>query len=234
MASHWQARKVDADEGLETGPGRTCVVTRVMRDPDDLVRFVLAPDGSVVPDLERKLPGRGVWLTLSREVVEKAVKTGAFSRGLKASAKADAELPARIEALLERRLANTLALANKAGLVSAGFQQVESALEKATAVLLVHGSDAAADGCHKLDRKFKAIQNALEKPAPIVTALTVEQMSLAMGRPSVVHAALISGGLTERFLWEAERLVRYRGAPAVPDLASSASELEPKAETDKA
>jgi len=234
VASHRHARNVNADEGPETGPGRTCVVTRVMREPDELLRFVLSPDGSVVPDLDRKLPGRGVWLTLSREVVEKAVKTGSFSRGLKASAKADAELPARIEGLLERRLANTLALANKAGLVSAGFQQVESALEKATVAVLLHGSDAAADGCLKLDRKFKAIQNALERPSPIVTSLTVEQISLAMGRPSVVHAALISGGLTERFLREAERLMRYRGAPAVPDLAVPASELEPKAETDKA
>jgi predicted RNA-binding protein YlxR (DUF448 family) len=234
VVSHRHARKVDADEGPDTGPGRTCVVTRNVRDPDDLVRFVLAPDSTVVPDFDRKLPGRGVWVTLSREVIEKAIKNGAFSRGLKASAKADAELPARMGEMLERRLANTLALANKAGLVSAGFQQVESALEKATVAVLVHGSDAAADGCHKLDRKFRAIQNALERQAPIVTALTVEQISLAMGRPSVVHAALISGGLTERFLREAERLVRYRGSPAVSEFAVSAPELEPKAETDKA
>ena len=234
MASHRQARKVDADEGPETGPGRTCAVTREVRDPEDLIRFVLAPDGSVVPDLECKLSGRGVWVGLSRELIEKAVKTRAFSRGLRADAKADPELAARIETLLVRRAGEILALANKAGLVCAGFQQVDSALDKASVAVLVHGSDAAADGCHKLDRKFKAIQNDLERSAPIVTALSVMEISLAMGRPSVVHAALTPGGLTERFLREAGRLVRYRTSSAASEFPVASTELEPKAETDKA
>ena len=211
-----------------------CIVTRAVHDPEDLIRFVLAPDHSVVPDLDRKLPGRGVWVTQSREFVEKAIKTKSFARAFKAEAKASDDLSGRIEALMVRRLGEILSLANKAGLVSAGFQQVESALEKGAAAVLVHASDAAADGAMKLDRKFRAIQRDLERSAPIVTALTVTEMSLAMGRPSVVHAALIPGGLTERFLREAGRLVRYRTSPAASQFAVPTTELEPKAETDKA
>ncbi|MEQ1714927.1 MAG: RNA-binding protein, partial [Hyphomicrobium sp.] len=206
MAKNRQARKDDDAESPETGSERLCAVTRETREPDDLIRFVLAPDGFVVPDLERRLPGRGVWVTASRETLEKAIKTKVFSRGFKAEAKADADLAGRLDGMLVRRVTDTLALANKAGLVSAGFQQVESSLEKGVVGVLVHGADAAADGCHKLDRKFKAIQNDLDRAAPIVTALSVTEMSLAMGRPSVVHAALIPGGLTKRFLREAGRL----------------------------
>lgn len=231
MVSHRQAHKVETD--LDTGPGRTCIVTRAVREPEELIRFVLAPDAQVVPDLDRKLPGRGVWVSLSREVVDKAIKNRAFSRGFKAEAKADAELGERVEALILRRVSETLALANKAGLVTPGFQQVDAALEKGSVALLVHASDAAADGCLKLDRKFRAIARDLKRDAPIVTALTVDEISLAMGRPSVVHAALISGGLTERFLREAGRLVRYRTSSAVSELPVLEPELEPKAETDK-
>lgn len=215
MAKGYAHGNTDA-ESPEMGSERMCALTRQTRTPDELIRFVLAPDASVVPDLERRLPGRGLWLTADRETIERAVKTKAFSRGFKAQAHAGDDLAGRIEGLLRRRVADTLALANKAGLVSAGFQQVESALEKAVVGVLVHGADAAADGCHKLDRKFRAIQAALERQAPIVTALTVSEISLAMGRPSVVHAALIPGGLTERFLREAGRLERYRTSPAVP------------------
>lgn len=233
MAGHRQVHSVDAEQDPQGVPERTCVVTRQTLEPEDLIRFVLAPDKTVVPDLDRKLPGRGVWVTANRELIEKAVKTRAFSRAFRSEAAADDALGARIETLLVRRTSDTLALANKAGLVSFGFQQVDAALEKGAVALLVHAAEAAEDGCQKLDRKFKAIAQDLGRCAPIVTALTLEQISLAMGRPSVVHAALTSGGLTERFRREAERLVRYRGSPTAPGFAGP-DPLEPKAETDKA
>lgn len=204
---HQDAR---AEKALE----RQCAVTRRHGDDGDLLRFVRSPEGEIVPDLEHCLPGRGVWVGGTRETVEKAVKTKAFDRSLKSASRVAPDLADRIEAMLAKRVGATLALANKAGLVVPGFQQVDSALVKGPVSALLHGSDAAEDGAGKLDRKFKAIQGDFGRPAPIVAVLTIEQLSLAMGRPSVVHAALLPGGLTERFLREAERLQRYR-SPAV-------------------
>lgn len=198
-------------------PERQCALTREVLPSSELIRFVQAPDGSVVPDLDEKLPGRGVWLRCDRETVEKAVTSRGFSKSLKAQAVAGADLGQRIDALLERKVCETLALANKAGLAVAGFQQVDAALEKGEVRVLLHGADSAEDGCQKLDRKFKAIQRDLGRDAPIVAILTITQMSLAMGRSNVVHAALISGGLSERFLREAERLGRYRSRPAASE-----------------
>lgn len=203
-------RKLDPGSLAADGVQRMCAVTRSESSPDALIRFVRAPDGALTPDLDHRLPGRGVWVECSRQVIEKAVKTKAFARSLQADVAVPADLADRLDAMLARRAADALALANKAGAVICGFQQVDAALEKDAVEVLVHGSDAAQDGRGKLDRKFKAIQQDKDRNAAVIDNLTSEEMSLAMGRLSVVHAALIPGGLAKRFQREAERVSRFR------------------------
>jgi hypothetical protein len=163
-----------------------------------------------VPDLARKLPGRGVWVTAGRETVAAAVKGNAFAKSLKRAVAVPADLPQTIETLFERRALEALSLANKAGLVATGFDRVEALLDGGQAAVLVHGSNAAADGRRKLDRKFQAIEREKGQTPAIVDWLTIEQLSLAIGRSNVVHAGLKQGGATQRFLRDAERLRRYR------------------------
>lgn len=202
------------DRNLAEGSLRLCVVTRAERPPAELIRFVAAPDGAIVPDVARKLPGRGVWVTASRETIAAAVKTKAFAKSLKRAVAVPADLADTVEWLLTQRTVNALSLANKSGLVVTGFTKVEKALDGGGITALVHGSDAAADGCDKLDRKLRAIMAVSGRTAAIIGALTTEQISLAMGRPNVVHAGLILGGATDGFLGEAERLRRYRSGSA--------------------
>lgn len=189
---------------------RLCALTRDELDPESLIRFVVAPSGDIVPDLERRLPGRGVWITSRKSVVAKAVKANVFAKSLKRQVQVSEDLPERIEALLVRRAMEAFSLANKAGLVTTGFAQVAALVETGHAAALAHGCDAAPGGREKLDRKFLAIARETGRRAPIVTTLSTEQLSLAMGRSNVVHAALIQGGATDRYLSEAERLERYR------------------------
>ncbi len=213
----------DAPEGA--GPSvRMCAVTRAELSPDDLIRFVRAPDGTLTPDLEQRLPGRGVWVACHRKTVEKAIKTKAFARSLHADVSVPADLAERLDGLLLRRATGALALANKGGRVLTGFDKVDAALAKGSVALLVHGRDAAADGRGKLDRKFTAIQREKGIEAAIIDNLTIEQMSLAIGRSSVVHAALIPGGLTKRFRRESERVSRYRSASDFEPLFQPVSE----------
>ena len=131
------------------------VVTRQIRAPDELIRFVLGPDNAVVPDLKRKLPGRGVWVGLSRALVAQAVKKQLFSRGLRQKASASPDLPDLIETLLRRDAAQGLALANKAGLVTTGFAKVESAIASGKIAALVHAVDGAPDGKRKLRQALR-------------------------------------------------------------------------------
>ena len=198
--------------GNASGPERMCAVSRQSLDPRCLIRFALSPDGIVVPDLERRLPGRGVWVGCDRRLVEKAVKGNTFAKSLKTWAEAPADLAERVDGLMVKRLAGTLSLANKAGLAISGFEKVSAALDKGPVAVVLHGAEASADGRSKIDRKFKAIQGSRGLSAPIVDVLTIDQMSLAIGRGSVVHAALTPGGLSDRFLEEAERLMRYRSS----------------------
>jgi predicted RNA-binding protein YlxR (DUF448 family) len=186
------------------------VVTRTPHPPDELIRFVLGPDGLVVPDLANRLPGRGAWVLCDSHAVSAAVRSKAFARSLRRQATAPADLPDLVERLIARRALDALSLANKAGFVVTGFTRVEAAIASGEASLLVHGADAADDGVEKLYRKFRAVARELGRPASVVRELTVEQMSLAIGRSNVVHAALSRGGATANFLKEATRLARYR------------------------
>jgi uncharacterized protein len=206
-----EGRQQEGGDDIESAESmRRCALTRVERNPDDLLRFVADPEGRLVPDLSRRLPGRGVWVTADKASVEAAVEAKAFAKSLKRAVVVAPDLPSTVEALFVRRVLEALSLANKAGLVTTGFEKVEALLVKGRAAALVQGADAAEDGRRKLDRKFAAIQRDSGKADPIVDWLTIEQLSLAIGRPNVVHAALKQGGATQRFLGEAERLRRYR------------------------
>jgi len=202
----------EQSDELEAADGalRLCAVTRQRRSPDELIRFVPAPDGSIVPDLLRRLPGRGVWVSATREAIEAAVKTKAFARSLKRDVTVWDDLAARVEHLIARRVAEAISLANKAGLVTCGFAKLEGEIAAGRISVLLHGSDAAADGRGKLDRRLFAVMKERQSEALVLECLTIEELSLAIGRPNVVHAGLRNGGATRRVVLEAERLRRYR------------------------
>lgn len=215
MGAEQQPKGHDAEVETQQGPLRRCIVTRAERPPEDLIRFVAGPDDVIVPDLARALPGRGVWVTAELAAVKSAIKAKAFSKSLKRQVAASPNLAWTVEALITKRVLQALSLANKAGLVSTGFEKVEALVGSGRAFALLHGADAAAGGRDKLDRKFTAIQRDKGKVSPIIDWLTIEQLSLAIGRSNVVHAGLTKGGATKRFLGEAERLRRYRSGLSI-------------------
>jgi uncharacterized protein len=214
-----------ADPDLDNGPRtdrsatvRMCAVTRQVRPIDELIRFVVAPSGEVVPDLKRKLPGRGLWVTASRPAVAEAVRRHQFGKGFKREVRVAPTLATDTEALLARSAIDALAMAAKAGQVISGFGKVEDALTsrqlQSQVQALIHASDGAMDGIRKLDALVRqnAGINDESNPIPVVTALTSEQLDLALGRSNVVHAALLAGPASKTFLSRSQILVRYRMA----------------------
>ncbi|HKU09344.1 MAG TPA: RNA-binding protein [Bradyrhizobium sp.] len=207
----------ELDNGPRTGKSATmrmCAVSREVRPVDELIRFVLSPDGAVVPDLKRKLPGRGLWIMASRARVAEAVRRNQFSRGFKRDVRAAQTLASDTEDLLVRSAVEALAMAAKAGQVVSGFAKVEEALTGGQAKALIHASDGAADGIRKLDAIVRQrAGNHGESPAfPVVTALTSAELDLALGRANVIHAALLAGPAGKTFLSRSQILVRYRMA----------------------
>ncbi len=199
--------ELDAGPHART-PERLCVVTRTTRPVAELIRFVVGPDGEVVPDLKGKLPGRGVWITAARETVELAVKRHAFARGFKRDVRVPADLALRTEALLERGVLDALAIAGKAGLVAAGFGKAASALERDEVVALLHAAEGSADGARKLEALWR--RRTAEKTLPMIEFLTSAQLDLALGRPNVIHAALLAGSASDTFLSRSRRLEQFR------------------------
>ena len=213
----------DLDSGPRTGksaPLRMCAVSREQRPVDELIRFVVSPQGEVIPDIKRKLPGRGLWISASRQTVAEAVRRHQFSRGFKRDVRVADSLAADTEALLARSAVEALAIAARAGQVISGFAKVEAGLadrrDRVAIVALVHASDGASDGIRKL--QALARQNAAdlgESPDfPAVTALSSAELDLALGRSNVVHAALLAGPASKTFLSRSQTLVRYRAADA--------------------
>ena len=139
----------------ERGPIRTCIVTRAGRPPEEMIRFVLAPDGSVTPDIKHRLPGRGVWVTASAEVVAQAVKRRAFDRGFRGKAVVSDDLPGQIDRLLEADCLQRLSLANKAGLVTPGFAKVEAAIVEGGVTSVLHATDGGQDGKRKIGQALR-------------------------------------------------------------------------------
>jgi hypothetical protein len=180
-----------------------------------MIRFVAAPDGAVVPDLRRKLPGRGVWITATRVALQQALKRKAFGGGLKRDVRVDPTLVALTERLLEQAALDALAICGKASLVCTGFTRVEVALLREPVVALLHASDAAADGVKKLNAALRRHFEEESGRIHIVRDFTSDQLDLALGRPNVIHAALLKGSVSETFLARHARLVGFRtGNPA--------------------
>jgi len=205
------------DTELDRGPRgaareRFCVVTRTAKPEDELIRFVVDPDGTVVPDLKRRLPGRGLWVTGERAVLAQAVARKAFARGFRREVKVPADLVAATERLLERAILDALAMAGKSGLVAAGFAKAEAALMRDRIVGLVHAADAAADGLNKLRGILASRPDAAK--IPIIRAFGTDQLDLALGRSNVVHAALIAGPANDTTLARWTRLERFRPNPS--------------------
>jgi predicted RNA-binding protein YlxR (DUF448 family) len=208
------ADTTDLDRGPRAKPGTTrmCVVSRQAKDTDDLIRFVLSPSGEVTPDVRRKLPGRGLWVSLSRQAINDAVKRALFAKSFKQAVTLPADLAARTEELLARSTLEALAMAAKAGDVVSGFAKVEDAVTSGRAVALIHAADGAADGIRKLNAKWAASarQSAQDTDFSAINAFTTDELDLALGRSNVVHAALLSGPATKTFLSRWHTLERFR------------------------
>jgi len=191
--------------GRQRETERTCIVTRQSLAADALIRFVVAPDGSVVPDFRRRLPGRGIWVTADARHVELAEKRKLFARAHGGPVNVEPGLAGRVEKGLAAAALAALSMARKAGGVVSGFVKVESALAKGGVIGIIHAVEAAPDGIAKIEGRLGG------KKLPVIRAFTSEQLDLAFGRPNVIHAALLAGPASVNLLRRVEAWLTFRG-----------------------
>lgn len=188
-------------------PERRCIVTGESQPKGGLIRFVIGPEGQVVPDVMGKLPGRGIYVAADRAALTKAAAKGLFARAAKAPVTVPATLLEDVERGLVQRVVALISLERKAGRAVTGFEKVKDWLTKGDAVLLIQASDGSERGKSKLYPP--------EGPDGFIGALTSAEIGLAFGRDYAIHAALAAGGLTGRIVEEAARLSGLRGLGGV-------------------
>jgi predicted RNA-binding protein YlxR (DUF448 family) len=211
------AHDTELDRGTTSvAPGtlRHCALTRELKPVSELIRFVVGPAGEVVPDLKRKLPGRGLWVSGTRSAVEDAVRHHVFARGFKRAVRVSTDLAAAIERLMERSALDVLAIAGKAGQVISGFAKVEAAIEQDDVKAVIHAADASGNGRRKLDAALRRKTGGISREIMIVDVFYGSQLDLALHCPNVVHAALLAGPAAESFFARVARLQNFRNSPA--------------------
>ena len=185
----------------QDGPERRCIVTGDVQPKQGLVRFVLGPDGTIYPDLAEKLPGRGIWVTSDRDIIEKAAAKGMFARAAKAPAKNPENLADLVEEGLAKRVVELISLVRKSGKAVVGFEKVKGWLSEGRAKVLLQASDGSERGKGKL---------WTPEGGRWFGCLTSAELGLAFGRDHAIHGALAAGGLTPRVIREAARLAGLR------------------------
>ncbi len=193
---------------------RRDLVSGEVMPEERLVRFVAGPDDMVVPDVARKLPGRGLWVAASREAVDQAAKKGGFSRAAKAKLSAPADLADQVENLLKSRLLSGLGLARRAGDLILGYEKTAQAIEQGKTAWLVEAADGAQDGRRKLLQSTRRAADAGLRTPRLFGVFSSEELGLALGLGNVIHVALLAGRGADRWTIDVERLSGFR--PLIP------------------
>ncbi len=184
------------------GPERRCIVSGISGDTAGLIRFVVGPDAVIVPDLAGRLPGRGIWVSADRSVLEKAEAKKLFARAARQAVTTPQGLADLVENLLARRVIELLSLARKGGQVVAGYEKCRDLALKGEMVVLIQAHDGSVRGKTKLRPPDGADS--------YIGCLSAQELGLAFGRDHVIHAALRAGGLSQAVVEEAARLQGLR------------------------
>lgn len=183
------------------GPERKCISTGDVQPKHGLIRFVVGPEGQIVPDLAERLPGRGIWVSADRAALEKAAAKGLFARAAKQPVQVPAALADLVETLLVHRVVDLISLARKGGRAVSGYERVKDWLAREEARVLIQASDGSERGKSKLSTPYGG---------SFIGWLNAHELGRAFGRQTTIHAALGDGGLSQRVVEEAARLKGLR------------------------
>lgn len=180
---------------------RKCILTGEVKSKDDLLRFTIVPGGKIVPDFKRKLPGRGIYVSNSKEMLEAAIRKNLFSKAAKGKAKAELPLVEMAEALLKKKGLEAVNLARKCGDFVTGFDKVKDALAKNKVAFLLEAKDAGADGHEKLLGFAKGLD--------VFDLYTIEELDRALDKVNTVHAAFLKGEMSKTAYRELKRYEQF-------------------------
>ncbi len=186
----------------EKVPGRRCIATGAFRPRSEMVRFVAAPGGRIVADVDESLPGRGLWLSAARDMVHTASRKGLFAKAAGEKVSVPEDLAGEVEGLLARRCLNLIGLARRAGQMAGGFEKVRAWIGNGKGGLIIAAADAGLSGRRKV--------RALAPDLPVIDLFEGAELGGALGRERLVHGVVRPGKIADRLLEETGRLRGFR------------------------
>jgi hypothetical protein len=207
-----------------------------------MFRFVVSPDGVLIPDLAGKLPGRGIWLSASRDVIEGAngarsagsrsdgmhptetppngisgphgISGGAKGRELRRAIARAARGPVQVPSDLPGVLETALIrrIGDLLGLARRAGQAV-AGFEKARDWMRTHPVGLVLQAADGSAAERARFRSAVPAMVPVLDPLTGTELGHVMGHETVVHVALAPGRLAGSIAIEAGRLAGIRAAP---------------------
>lgn len=190
---------------------RTCIVSREDKSPDQMIRFVLGPSNEVTPDLKRKLPGRGVWVTAEKNMIEQAIAKGHFHRGFKQQVVVNDDLTQLIETLLRQSALGLLGMAKKSGSVVLGRSKSNDAIRANAAQIVLHATDAAEDGRKKLEAAIRSLDEEEGDEIPgVFCCFSGDELDAAFGGVNIMHLVVLPGGIADNLEGILQKLVAFK------------------------
>lgn len=177
---------------------RRCIVSNVIKSHEEMIRFVISPEGLVTPDLEGRLPGRGYWVTARHNELHKAVSTDVFAKASRGKAEVPPAMINTILTLARKSALNTLGLARRGWNVEFGYDHVRQAITAQKVGLILVASNVPVEISRKLD--------GVKGDIPVINLFTTAELSQALGRESLAFASVNKGQWTARLLVECKRL----------------------------
>ncbi len=190
---------------VKEGAQRTCIACRATLDKNELIRYVVAPDGQLLVDYRHKLPGRGAYTCLNPACLKKAVDKNGFMRSFRGHClKADySSLEWQLTNAIMNRFESLLGMARKSGIISSGSNMVIDQLRKPQCEfgLIVIAQDISPE----IGKKVESA--AIRLQIPHMRVFNKDKIGQILGKEERSVVGILSGSLVDTMLNE---LSRYR------------------------
>ncbi len=190
-----------AKEMKQTTENRKCIVCGEVKEKEQLLRFTLTPDNRIIPDFKKKLPGKGIYVSVSQAALQKAIDKNLFAKAVKKNVKVNAELTQTVENILRKKGLESICLAKKAGVLITGFEKVSEQIKRGKIAFLLEAADAGADGHQKITNLAAGLE--------IFTIYDVEELDKALDKVNTVHAALLKSDMAKLVHTDLVRLQKF-------------------------
>lgn len=161
---------------------RKCILEGTVKPISELLRFVEL-NNELLPDFNKKLPAKGMYITNNKLALEKALEKKLFHKVSRHCLKIADDFMETVETLIKQKALESLNLARKSGVLVTGFEKVKEVIKKNNVEFIIQATNAGHDGQEKMAFLAKNIE--------IFNLFSIDELDRALGKENTVHIAVL-------------------------------------------